>query len=196
MAQASAFIHQLQLDLDDTRQKMEEQVTNHLALRSVLTSVCNDETERLTSLLSPSQGDLNELLTEDVVSMGKQLEELSAQYEISESTSRQFQEQALYLEQTLGKENLALQQQTLAQSQRIAELEALSETSQSAAQEHHALAIRYSEEAASLNEQKSLSQARITELEEETALLRQEKQRLQDTLNLVRYAITILTIID
>jgi chromosome segregation ATPase len=158
--------------------------------------MCNDETERLTSPLSLSQGDLNELLTEDVVSMGKQLEELSAQYEISESTSRQFQEQALYLEQTLGKENLALQQQTLAQSQRIAELEALCETSQSAAQEHHALATRYSEEAASLNEQKSLSQARITELEEESALLRQEKQRLQDTLNLVRYAITILTIID
>jgi hypothetical protein len=39
MAQASAFIHQLQLDLDDTRQKMEEQVTNHLALRSVRTEV-------------------------------------------------------------------------------------------------------------------------------------------------------------
>jgi hypothetical protein len=31
MAQASAFIHQLQLELDDTRQKLEEQVPYHCA---------------------------------------------------------------------------------------------------------------------------------------------------------------------
>ncbi len=37
MAQASAFIHQLQLELDDTRQKLEEQVPYQRARYSDLT---------------------------------------------------------------------------------------------------------------------------------------------------------------
>lgn len=156
MAQASAFIHQLQLELDDTRQKLEE------------------------------QGDMNELLTEDVVNMGKQIEELSSQYEISESTSRQFQEQALHLEQTLGMENATLQKQVQEQAQQLQELTAQYEASQKAAQEHQEQGLRYREEAASLGEQNNLAQTRLTELEEENAQLQQEKQRLQDTLTVLR----------
>lgn len=131
------------------------------------------------------QGDMNELLTEDVVNMGKQIEELSSQYEISESTSRQFQEQALHLEQTLGTENAALQKQVQEQAQELQELTAQYEASQKAAQEHQEQGLRYREEAASLGEQNNLAQTRLTELEEENARLQQEKQRLQDTLTVV-----------
>jgi chromosome segregation ATPase len=135
--------------------------------------------------------------------MEQQLSELSSQYEISESTSRQFQEQVLHLQKTLGEENAVMQKRLQEQAQQLEELASKYEASQKVSQQHEEKAQRYQEEAqglqqsldavsnetATLTEQSGISQARITELGAAVASLAQEKEKLQDTLNLVRPAL-------
>lgn len=142
---------------------------------------------------------MHELLTEEVVTMEERLHELKSQCEISESASRQFQDQVMQLQKALNDEEstgarrqsqlaselkaqLEAADQKIAQETQLQEMVRLQSEVQRLQKELDAAAISVEEE------QRGSSQAaqRVTQLEGEVTRLQQERQKQQETLTLVR----------